>query len=411
MEESIERLEVSDGSCTIPFLSHTPKEQLDCFPLILDPSGIIEDRGDADYRISEQLPSPYHSISLNENPLVNLIAPKIFGKGNDLGYIVNGVSYLKKNGFEQWINFPNFLVDYVENRFGKKWFQDQLREKVEEQHSLARLYRLFSSAVSKGIYESPNQKAVPSHNGVVAWYMDFAFNLFWIDNNDGIQSVMIDRLKSPDHFWSTVHEVFVAAIFCRAGFSLEFEDESDGSTKHPEFIATHRRTGVMVSVEAKAFRREQIEKFDFADWAVGGFRAGRLLNNAAAKSKGIPHYIILDVVHPPLLNEEDQLRFNDKIAKFLDNYHPSASENNRDRWNAIYFVNRPFLFTDNTEHGCMFSVLSAWTAFPEVPHPDLLIGSSINQSLMSMNMIPRELEFLSEQVRKVAEQGGAGQRR
>ena len=42
------------------------------------------------------------------------------------------------------------------------------------------------------------------------------------------------------------------ALFAKAGFTIEFENEDDSSTSHCEFTATHSITGKQFSVEAKA---------------------------------------------------------------------------------------------------------------------------------------------------------------
>jgi hypothetical protein len=94
---------------------------------------------------------------------------------------------------------------------------------------------------------------------------------------------------SCDQFQGARHELFAEATCLRAGFSIEHEDETDGSTRHAEFTATHKATGQTVSVEAKSKHRLGILGFPGARQAEGehNLNVGRLLNDAIQKNT--PH--------------------------------------------------------------------------------------------------------------------------
>jgi hypothetical protein len=64
-----------------------------------------------------------------------------------------------------------------------------------------------------------------------------------------------DRLKTDDQFQWARYELAVAAIFIRSGFDIEWLDQRKGPGKRCEFIATHRLTGEVISVEAKSRHR------------------------------------------------------------------------------------------------------------------------------------------------------------
>ena len=65
-----------------------------------------------------------------------------------------------------------------------------------------------------------------------------------------------------DQFQGVRYELFVAATCIRAGFDIAYEDETDKTKKHPEFVATHRLTGQKISVEAKRRHRQDILGFN-----------------------------------------------------------------------------------------------------------------------------------------------------
>jgi len=73
-----------------------------------------------------------------------------------------------------------------------------------------------------------------------------------VANHDGLDDLFLHRLKKCDLFQGARHELFAEATCIRAGFTVEREDEQDGSRRHAEFAALHRATGQRISVEAKA---------------------------------------------------------------------------------------------------------------------------------------------------------------
>jgi hypothetical protein len=80
-------------------------------------------------------------------------------------------------------------------------------------------------------------------------------------------------LKDINQFQGARYEIYVTASFVRAGFEVELENETERTTSHCEFTATHR-TGAKYSVEAKSRHRQGIlgregvaPSFDFTNHA------------------------------------------------------------------------------------------------------------------------------------------------
>jgi len=85
----------------------------------------------------------------------------------------------------------------------------------------------------------------------------------------------------------------------RAGFELRFENESDGSSKHPEFIATHKAMGTVVAVEAKSRHRPGVLGHPGerrTENQIGGIRS--LFLRALEKEPQLPFIVFLDLNLP-----------------------------------------------------------------------------------------------------------------
>ena len=88
-----------------------------------------------------------------------------------------------------------------------------------------------------------------------------AYDLYVLRDKQVLQDDIIRRLKILDQFQGARHELFAAVSCIRAGYSIKYEDEKDGTRKHTEFIATHKKTGQKIAVEAKSKHRTGILDF------------------------------------------------------------------------------------------------------------------------------------------------------
>ena len=86
-------------------------------------------------------------------------------------------------------------------------------------------------------------------------YLCFGYDLYWLQLFHRLPESLIGRLKDFGAFQGARYEVLVAAVFARAGFEIEWIGDAEAASKHPEFIATHKRTGKKVGVETKSRQR------------------------------------------------------------------------------------------------------------------------------------------------------------
>ena len=91
--------------------------------------------------------------------------------------------------------------------------------------------------------------------GCRAAYTCFAYDLYVVDDNGGLDDEFLQRLKNRELFQGARHELFAEATCYRAGFTVEHENEKDESMRHAEFTVRHAATGQFLSVEAKSRHR------------------------------------------------------------------------------------------------------------------------------------------------------------
>ena len=97
-------------------------------------------------------------------------------------------------------------------------------------------------------------RCTPSRGPVKA-YLCFGYDLYWLQLVNRLPESVIERLKDFQGFQGARYEVLIAAVFARAGFEIEWIDDTKATGKHPEFIASHNKTKKKVGVETKSRRR------------------------------------------------------------------------------------------------------------------------------------------------------------
>jgi hypothetical protein len=200
---------------------------------------------------------------------------------------------------DTWKFIPDFLVDYVPGLFGKEWWDAEVAKPEAERHQVFQ-WRTGCLRHRQTGHSEGDGKWVVAPDGNSAAYLSLAFNLFAIEDNGGLDELLLHRLKHHDQFQGAWHEVFVEATCLRAGFTIEREDERDPATRHAEFTATDKATGERFSVEAKSKHRPGV--LGFAGTARPDEKLslafGRLINDAATKKPKHPLVIFLDTNLP-----------------------------------------------------------------------------------------------------------------
>nr|MBI3614856.1 SEC-C domain-containing protein [Nitrospirota bacterium] len=197
--------------------------------------------------------------------------------------------------YGKWKTFFDFLAYYIKHALGSEWGNAEIAKPLAERHPLMQWYDKVCHLQAAHTKEPGALFSTPM-TGAVSAYNRLAYNLYLIAHNGkDIQTRLITRLKNKDNFQGAFFETQVAAWLIRAGFELEFEDESDRTSKHCEFTATYTATDEKYSVEAKS---REIESSNSSRAKVG-----RKLYEALEKKANHKRLIFLDL-NKPLHTEE-----------------------------------------------------------------------------------------------------------
>jgi hypothetical protein len=146
-------------------------------------------------------------------------------------------------------SFHEFLVDYGQMRLGRDWIAGNLRQSTDRHPVVEHLVRGQQGIRATGEGDGPLWKA--TMNAHLYAFLSFSYDLFTLEDNASVQEVLLQRIRNADNYSGARYELFAAASLLRAGFRIAFENESDNTTTHCEFCATHQTTGRCFSVEAK----------------------------------------------------------------------------------------------------------------------------------------------------------------
>jgi len=299
------------------------------------------------------------------------IRPIIHNNYNGSKYVAvwNRIYFSKK-----WKTFIDFLMDYIKDILGRDWGDAELKKPSEERHEILKWYegvcnfQLEQTKGRDGIYSVVS-------NGIFSAYLSLAYDLYILEHHKAIQEDIIRRLKLSDQFHGARYELFVTATCIRAGFDIKFEDEKDGSRKHPEFIAIHKDTGQKISVEAKS-------KDDKARW-----RVGKRINQALAKKSSHPLVVFIDVnLSPNMALRIMKMPPPNKISETVDRIKKTSDD--KDIFNLLVFTNHPHHYGRDDEPDSKKNVLSIFSKKPQtiINHPKILWD--LHQATLQYGNIP-----------------------
>jgi hypothetical protein len=219
-------------------------------------------------------------------------------------------------------DFHGFLLEHALHKMDESWIKAELTKPNGPINPICKwYYDTFTS------YEEALRKPIKinlSFNPLLA----FAYDLFVLDDHFALQNRVIKRLKYHDQFEGARYELYVAATMIRAGFSLSYEDEDDSSSRHVEFIATHKTSNETIMVEA---RRSNPKKHDY----------GAKINGAIKKAGNYPLVIFIDANLSPTKAYNYLKNTNPHLQQMLDNRINKATDG-RDLFNLLILTNHPY---------------------------------------------------------------------
>lgn len=151
--------------------------------------------------------------------------------------------------------FHQFLDSLVLKTLGQNWFEQQKMLPVKNQNAIVRWRTAMTSLLNKPGDADDAVSTGHTLTGPVKAYLCFGYDLYWLQLVRRLPASLIERLKDFQAFQGARYEVMIAAVFARAGLEIEWIDDTKIARKHPEFIATHKKTKEKVGVETKSRMR------------------------------------------------------------------------------------------------------------------------------------------------------------
>jgi hypothetical protein len=265
--------------------------------------------------------------------------------------------------------FTDILATFVPAIFGREWFKAEIAKSAASRHPVFELrlkamkYIQAQPRNAQGVYQV-------QMTGPMLGYFTFAYDLFTVQDNGRLDARLIDRLKNRDQFQGARHELFAEATCLRAGFTIEHEDETDGTTRHAEFTATHKATDQQVSVEAKSKHRPGVLGFPGARQSEGAhnLNVGQLLNDAIRKNTPHPLVVFFDLNLPWLTASrllEMRVPSHPVIQGTLDRMR--RRHLGRDPINLLVLTNHPEHYSADEETAPSPQLLSIHSQLPTKP--------------------------------------------
>lgn len=264
--------------------------------------------------------------------------PPMATKMGDKWMIAIG-GFIYKQTREGKYNFVNALHDHALHFFGDAYINAEQLKPFESRHPAI---QWLDTAIAVDEEHSKKNRGPREYGiGAGAAWGRFAYDLYTISDNSELQATLRKRLLTARYWQGARHELRVAALCVVAGFDLKYEDESDASKTHPEFIATDRATGIQVAVEAKSRHRRGVQGFQGGKEMEPGAKVEirRLVLDAYKKATNLPLYVFVDTNLPPSVGDawdkwmsELETTMNDLAHEGYTNPCPA---------NAIIFTNDP----------------------------------------------------------------------
>ena len=155
-------------------------------------------------------------------------------------------------------SFHTSLLNHLRLRLNEQWIARQDALQTDDRHVIASWFESHSGQVASLDSAAEGKESIeymPSGIGrALLLLADDVVQLAHVKRLDGR---LMRRLRGVRSFQGARYELLVAALFCRAGFEIEWI-APHASRKTPEFRVTLRSTGESFVVEAKSIHRPEV---------------------------------------------------------------------------------------------------------------------------------------------------------
>ncbi len=218
----------------------------------------------------------------------------------------------------KWKTFTDFLVDHLKGALGGDWGNAELAKPLERRHVILQWHAAFATMQAR-FTPGPDGITSGEPDGPSFAFLSLAYDLYVLKDHVRLRNRLLHRLRDPEDFQGTRYEVYVAAALIRGGFSVEPVDESDGSVRHVDFIATHKATAAQIAVEAKSRRLPGVLGRDGVPPDDGAFRLDirGLIADAIEKPAALPYAVFVEANMPPAYAVREKERWYQDAAGAL----------------------------------------------------------------------------------------------
>lgn len=289
--------------------------------------------------------------------------------------------------------FTDFLGNYVRSKLGTDWGNAEIAKPYEERHQTLKWYDSMCHFQMKQKPQEDGTYRASANGSMLSWYR-LAYDLYLIKHNAELQEEILNRIRNKQQFQGARFELCTAASMIVAGFEINYEDETDSSRKHAEFIATHP-SGLQIAVEAKSRHRNGVLEFKVpldssGDDQTPRVAVERLIRKALAKDPDYPYFIFIDV-NLPYLDENPQgnpwfKEMDETVKKLCHEWEPEKFPTN-----AIFFCNDPtYQEPEKVPQGNNFWCYEVPIERPKHPLPDPVIIRHVTQAIIKRTNIPNK---------------------
>jgi len=260
-------------------------------------------------------------------------------------------------------------------------------------HSVIRWYRAFRKL--HHTHSEGKQDSITEFypNGATKALFSLAYDLFTVENNLHLPPRLLHRLRDARQFQGARYELFCICALLRGGFSVEFEDETDGTKSHPELIATHLASKTKIAVEAKSKHRPGILGVlgdRFPDEKVRFGKVRQLLNDAVSKDVNLPLVIFIDVNLPPNKAKQLLISSSDKTLKVIESL--PLSDDLSDLFSFVLFTNHPHHYGRDDEKDPYRIYSGRMPPKPKYPIVNSAVIDDIVSGAIKYGHIPQEFD-------------------
>lgn len=265
--------------------------------------------------------------------------------------------------------FSEFLLTVLRQTLGAEWWQAQEELPDADRHFIKECwdgYRRWRKDQSVEANEQAKGVWATAPSGWTQALALLAWDIATLIHAAELPEDLLARLKDRTQYQGARYEIATAAIFARLDCEIDFLDAKPElrSTKHAEFIATHRPSGIAVAVEAKSRHRAGVinhaGEYDEIRAVRGDVRG--LFEKALPKApEGMPFLVFIDVNAYVESDDGFEQQWRKDVQDWMESVHP-GTEAGPDVYSGLALMNHaPHYQGDDIALG------TQWT-YVEPPH-------------------------------------------